>query len=211
MPIITYLLIATTSIISIMAFNNGDIFYKLKHWPYQEARQREYYRWITGGFLHGDYAHLVFNMLALYFFGPDVEGWFMAQFGQIGQVLFLLFYILAIGAASSATYSRYKDSAGFASIGASGAVAAVVFTFILLYPTRGIGLIFLPGLFIPGFIFGILYLWYSNYAANRGHDNIDHVAHFFGAVFGFMFPIIIQPSLFMDFVGKLQYWMSNLF
>lgn len=203
---ITYLIIAVTALISFMAFNNHELFLKLKHWPYQEARHGEYYRWFTSGFLHGDPMHLIFNMLTLYFFGGYVEDWFGALFSGIGGIVYLLFYMVAIVAASSATYQKHKNSPSFASIGASGAVAAVLFACILLDPTIGIMMFFIP-IPIPGFIFGALYLWYSSYAAKRGGDNIDHTAHFFGAVFGFFFPLILKPSLFLNFVDQLINWL----
>ena len=206
MPV-TYIIIGFTSLISFMAFNNGDLMHQLKHWPYQEARRGEYYRWLTGGFLHADPMHLIFNMLTLYFFGTLVEGWFRDMFPDMGITLFVVFYLAAIVAASSATFNKYKDTSYFASIGASGAVAAVLFAAILLDPTIGIMMFFIP-IPIPGFIFGVLYLWYSSYSAKRGGDNIDHTAHFFGAVFGFFFPILLQPSLFMAFFEKLRMWMG---
>lgn len=206
MPV-TYIIIGFTSLISFMAFNNGDLMHQLKHWPYQEARRGEYYRWLTGGFLHADPMHLIFNMLTLYFFGTLVEGWFREMFPDLGITLFVVFYLAAIVAASSATFNKYKDTSHFASIGASGAVAAVLFAAILLDPTIGIMMFFIP-IPIPGFIFGAIYLWYSSYAAKRGGDNIDHTAHFFGAVFGFFFPILLQPSLFMEFFEKLRMWMG---
>lgn len=207
MPV-TYIIIGFTSIISFMAFNNGDMMYQLKHWPYQEARRGEYYRWVTGGFLHADPMHLIFNMLTLYFFGSIVEGWFRDMFPEWGITLYVIFYLAAIAAASSATYYKYKDSSYFASIGASGAVAAVLFAAILLDPTIGIMMFFIP-IPIPGFIFGVIYLWYSSYAAKRGGDNIDHLAHFFGAVFGFFFPILLEPSLVPMFFEQLQGWFSS--
>lgn len=207
MPV-TYIIIGFTSIISFMAFNNGDMMHQLKHWPYQEARRGEYYRWVTGGFLHADPMHLIFNMLTLYFFGRIVEGWFRDMFPEWGITLYVVFYLAAIAAASSATYNKYKDSSYFASIGASGAVAAVLFAAILLDPTIGIMMFFIP-IPIPGFIFGIIYLWYSSYAAKRGGDNIDHLAHFFGAVFGFFFPILLEPSLILLFFEQLQGWLAS--
>ena len=62
---------------------------------------------------------------------------------------------------------------------------------------------------IKGFIFGILYLWYSSYAAKQGRDNIDHTAHFYGAVFGFFFPLVLDPSLFPSFLSKVQGWIQS--
>lgn len=206
---INYLIIGFTCLISIMAFNNRYLFVKLKHWPYEEFRQKEYYRWLTSGFVHADPTHLIFNMVTLYFFGDLVEQWFSILFPEFGSMLFLLFYLAAIVAASSATYVKYRESPSFASIGASGAVAAVLFASILILPTNSIYLFFIP-IGIPGFIFGILYLWYSAYAARKGGDNIDHAAHYYGAVFGFFFPVAFEPNLLMLFFLQLQEWFAHL-
>jgi membrane associated rhomboid family serine protease len=123
--------------------------------------------------------------------------------------LYLVFYLIAIAAASAATYFKHKNHPGFASIGASGAVAAVLFAAILLNPTIGIGFMFIP-IPIPGFIFGVLYLWYSSYASNKGGDNIDHAAHFYGAVFGFLFPLVLKPELFLSFIYQLQEYIGSI-
>jgi membrane associated rhomboid family serine protease len=209
MPVITYLIIGFTAIVSFMAFNNPAMFHNLKHYPYAEKRDKEYYRWLTGGFLHGDMMHLIFNMLTLYFFGGFVESFFRQVFPGVGALVYLLFYLLAVVAASVGTYYKHQDHRGFASIGASGAVAAVLFAAILLQPTIGIGFLFIP-IPIPGFIFAILYLWYSSYAANRSGDNIDHMAHFYGAVFGFCFPLLVEPSLLRLFFVQLSEWFASI-
>ncbi len=209
MPI-TYIIIAVTSLISFLAFSNHELFNKLKHWPYEEARGGEYYRWLTSGFLHGDPMHLIFNMLTLYFFGRYVESWFAEMMPAFGTTLFLTFYLVSIVAASIATFYKFRNDPSFSSIGASGAVAAVLFASILLDPTIGI-MIFLIPIPIPGFIFGPLYLWYSSYAAGKGGDNIDHTAHFFGAVFGFFFPLLLQPSLIQSFFEQIVAWFQNTF
>lgn len=206
---ITLLIIGATVLFSLWAFNNAEVLYKFKHWPYAEARHGEHYRWLTSGFLHADYMHLFFNMFTLYIFGNAVEAWFSATFPVIGRLVYLLFYLIAIVAASSATYFRYRNVQNFASIGASGAVSAVLFTAILLYPTMGLRLMFIP-IPITGFIYGILFLWFSSYAAKRGGDGIDHVAHFYGALFGFLFPLALRPVLFLDFVAQLTGWFYSL-
>jgi len=207
--IITYIIIGFTVAFSLWAFNNSDVFYKCKHWPYEEARSGEYYRWLTSGFLHGDNMHLLFNMITLYFFGRVVEQWFGVLFPGVGPLLFLFFYLISIVAASLATYYKYREVPSFASIGASGAVSAVLFASILISPTMSLYLMFIP-IPIPGFIFGIFYLWYSTYAANRGGDGIDHTAHFYGAVFGFLFPLVLKPMLLLSFFGQLAAWFSEL-
>ncbi|HND87062.1 MAG TPA: rhomboid family intramembrane serine protease [Saprospiraceae bacterium] len=207
---VTYLIIGFTSLISIMAFQQVDLMVKMRHWPFYEKRDREYYRWITCGFLHGDYLHLMFNMLTLYFFGLFLESWFDAQFGGMGKTLFVLFYLVSLAASSSATYFKYRETPSYASIGASGAVAAVMFATILIEPLMTLRFMFLP-MPIKGFIFGILYLWYSSYAAKQSHDNIDHTAHFYGAVFGFFFPMVLEPDLLPQFIGQVLTWVQSLF
>ncbi len=205
---ITYLIIGFTCLITWMAFNNPEINVKMKHWPFEEKRRGEYFRWLTAGFLHADLMHLLFNMLTLYFFGTVVEMWFGMLFPGYGKVLFILFYLAGIAVPSYATYTRYKDSPSFASIGASGAVSAVLFASILLMPTMGVMMFFIP-IPIPGFIFGAIYLFYSDYAARKGQDNIDHLAHFIGAVFGFFFPILLKPDLFFSFLSQIRGWFSS--
>ena len=52
-----------------------------------------------------------------------------------------------------------------------------------------------------GILFGVFYLAYCQYMARRGEDNINHNAHFYGAVYGFIFPILLDPHLFRVFLG----------
>jgi membrane associated rhomboid family serine protease len=207
MPV-TYFIMGFTILISIWAFSDHEMFHRLKHWPYAEAQRGEHYRWLTGGLLHGDYTHLIFNMLTLYFFGPTLEHYFGIIFPGAQKFMYLTFYTLAIIASSSATFVKYRESPHFASIGASGATAAVLFACILFDPTNGVGL-FLPPIPIPGFIFAVFYLWYSNYAAQRGGDNIDHTAHYFGALFGFFFPIVFKPALVGSFLEQVAGWFNR--
>lgn len=222
--IITYLIIGSTVLISYLAFSNHDLFEKLKHWPYAEARGGEYHRWLTSGFLHGDWMHLIFNMLTLYFFGadqrseamkaagvgfPGVEGWFMETFPQGGGLFYLIFYLVGIIVPSLGTFFRHRDHPHFASIGASGAVSAVLYAAILMNPTMNLYLFFIP-IPVAGFIYGIAYLWYSSYSARRDPgDGIDHLAHFYGAVFGFAVPLLIEPGLFGEFVAQLRAWFAD--
>jgi membrane associated rhomboid family serine protease len=206
---ITVMIIAFTVLISFMAFNNADLRIKMKHWPYAEARDQEYYRWLTSGFLHADPMHLIFNMLTLYFFAADqrgsegLESWFLDRFPEFGTTIFMVFYLLAIVAASSATFFKYRNTPSFASIGASGAVAAVLFASILVHPHSSISFIFFP-VPIPGYIFALGYLWYSSYSAKKGGDNIDHTAHFYGAVFGLLFLLALDPGLAQTYVHEIM-------
>ncbi|MCC6460242.1 MAG: rhomboid family intramembrane serine protease [Saprospiraceae bacterium] len=206
---ISYLLIGFTVAFSIWTFNNPDAHLKCRHWPYAEYHDGEYYRWLTSGFIHGDQMHLLFNMVTLLFFGPAVEHEFMVQFPEIGRLLFVVFYLMSIVASSQATYFHYRDVQSFSSVGASGGVSAVLFASILMIPGMEIRPMLFP-LGIPGFIYAVFYLWYSTQAARRGNDNIDHVAHIFGSIFGFLFPLVLKPMLFLGFLEGMVHWFRSL-
>ncbi|MCK5344210.1 MAG: rhomboid family intramembrane serine protease, partial [Candidatus Heimdallarchaeota archaeon] len=83
-----------------------------------------------------------------------------------------------------------------------GAVSAVVFSSILFYPGGGIYIFPIP-FAIPAWAFAILYLVYSAYMGRRGGDNIGHNAHFWGAVFGVVFTVILVPGVIENFFSQL--------
>ena len=103
----------------------------------------------------------------------------------------------------TATYGTCcsRNNPRYASIGASGAVSAVVFASIFFNPWSKIYLLgVIP---IPGIIFGLLYIGYSSYMGRRQGDRINHFAHLFGALFGFLFPLLMNPSFFSVFWDNL--------
>ena len=201
---VTTIFIVVTVIVSILSFGQNEFlpqgisrpewFHKLKFNAYMIVHEKQHYRLLTSGFIHGSSWHLIFNMLTLYFFGYFVEDCFNAVFGAKGEFFYALMYLLAIVVSSLSDLIKYKDNPEFNAIGASGAVSAIIFAAILFEPTMGIYLFFIP-IPIPGYIFGPLYLIYCQYMAKKNIDNIGHSAHFWGAVFGFFFPILLQPSL----------------
>ena len=65
------------------------------------------------------------------------------------------------------------------------------------------GLLILPGLWIPGFIFGALYLIAENYMSKKGNSNIAHDAHIAGAIFGIVFIGIYDYTLYINFIYKI--------
>lgn len=201
MPI-TMLIIVLTSITSIMAFSNERIKSQLIFSPYYIKRRKDWFRFLSSGFLHADFFHLFLNMYVLFIFGDITEQYFMMVFGRGGATLYILLYVIAIILSEVYSYYRHQDNPNYASLGASGAVSAIIFASILFQPLSKIGLLFLPG-GIPGFLFGILYLLYSMYMARNATDNIGHNAHFYGAVFGFIFPIVLKPELFVHFMQQI--------
>lgn len=172
--------------------------------PYMVHHRKEYHRVLTSGFLHRDHMHLIFNMITLYFFGQIIEMVFDAIFGKLGAVYYVLLYLLAIIVANIPSLFRYRDQPGYNSLGASGGVSAIVFAFILFMPLEKINLyLILP---IPGFILGILYIFYSYYQGKKANDNINHEAHLYGAVFGMIYCIILYPPAVENFFTQLKNW-----
>jgi membrane associated rhomboid family serine protease len=200
--IMTLAIIAGTVLISVLAFQNQSLMETGMHIPSWEHRSKEFYRLLTAGFLHADFMHLAFNMYALYGFGGVVESWFAFKL-PFGRSIYLLYYLVAIILANIPTLMKHKHNSGFRSIGASGAVSAVVFSAIVLQPNLKLNIMFIP-IPITGYIFGALYLAYSSYASKNNNDNTDHEAHFWGAVVGFVLPIIIQPSLLPRFFDVIR-------
>lgn len=194
---ITVLILIITCVISFTAFSNQKVLDDLIFYPPAISERNQWYRFLTNGFIHADIAHLAFNMLSFYLFGDAVEKEFNAYFAEKGKLLYLLMYATGIIVCLVPTYLKNRTNYHYRSLGASGAVSAVVFAGIFLFPSIKIGLFILPPI-IPGFVFGPLYLILSVYMAKKGGDNINHSAHFWGAVWGIVF-VLISFSLFTDF------------
>lgn len=192
---ITIAIIILTCLVSFSAFNNEKLLNDLIFYPPAVSRRNQWYRFFSCGLIHADFFHLLFNMYALYLFGTAVEKAFVQLFGSSGKMIYLAMYILALGACLIPTYNKNKDNSQYRSLGASGAVSAVVFVYIVLDPMAGLGLVFIPNLYVAGFIFGALYLAISSWLDKRGGGNINHSAHIYGAVFGILFIIVAGYAL----------------
>jgi membrane associated rhomboid family serine protease len=86
----------------------------------------EGYTLLTYMFLHGDFLHLLSNMLFLWVFGDNVED-------AMGHLKFLFFY-LACGIAAGLTHAYMMPTSNLPLIGASGAVAGVIAAYLMLHP-----------------------------------------------------------------------------
>ncbi len=197
----TLIIIAVTVALSMYAFSNHEIFYKWMMNPYSVANKNQYFRFLTSGFIHSDYVHLGFNMLTLYFFGDHVEYFFEIQSAGFGTLIYVVFYLAAIVLSEIPTFLKHKNNVNYNSLGASGGVAAIVFSSIMIYPSNVLYISMLVP--IPAFVFGILYLVYSYYMSKKGKDNINHDAHFYGAVFGILFTLVVDPGLLSAFFEEI--------
>lgn len=186
---ITIAIVALTCIISFTAFSNDKITEDLIFYPPAITYKNQWYRFITCGFIHADIMHLAFNMYSFYLFGEMVERAFISIFGDKGKPLYLILYITSLVVCLLPTYLQHKENYHYRSLGASGAVSAVIFVGIFLNPTMLMGIFPIP-INIPGFIFGPIYLALSAYLAKKGHGNINHSAHIWGAIFGILFLVV---------------------
>ncbi len=199
----TYIIIFLTVAVSALCFYIPGLFDRLAMSPYQVWRRRQWYRMITHGFVHGDWTHLLVNMLVFWSFGTFVEQTFALQ-QQAGTVwsgtgAFLLLYSGGIAVPALYDLLRRRGDPYYVSVGASGAVSAVVFTSIFFAPMQNV--YFFGAIPIPGIIFGVLYILYESYLARRRQDNINHWAHITGAAYGFAFPLFMEPSLIRTFLN----------
>ena len=200
---VTIAIVIITSAVSLINMQNSEFkdLYMFNAWAIKNRRQ--WYRFFTGGLLHADFMHLGFNMLALYSFGEIVERTFCQEglFGpRLGSLMFAIMYLTALPISSLYSYFKHKDNIYYNALGASGAVSAVVYSAILFYPLSELQVFFIP---MTSWIFGIVYLVASWAMARKNIGNIGHDAHFWGSVYGFIFPIIFYPFTFGLFAGQL--------
>ncbi|HMU69761.1 MAG TPA: rhomboid family intramembrane serine protease [Chitinophagales bacterium] len=206
---VTAFIILLTAISSILAFNNSVMRGSALFYPHAMHQRGEWYRFITSGFIHADYIHLIVNMFVLWSFGSILEERLLPLvFQGYGRIVYVGIYLLGMIVSDVPSYFKHRTDATYRGLGASGAVAAVVFASILISPFDGeIGFFLIPGLHVKPFVFGIIYLIYSAYMGRRGGDNVNHDAHFYGALFGLIFPGLIKPELFISLYHQiLQQW-----
>jgi membrane associated rhomboid family serine protease len=185
--VLPFLIIVLTVITSIKGFNDavffdrykfnvGAILGKLKQWD----------RLLTSATLHGDYMHLLFNMMTLYFFSPVVMGVF-------GMWIYLAVYFLSIIGGGMLSLFIHRREYHYSAIGASGGVVGILFAAIAVYPAMPLRFFFIP-IDIPGWIFGLGYLAFSIYGMLKKVGNVGHDAHLGGAALGIIIAVIYTPD-----------------
>jgi membrane associated rhomboid family serine protease len=151
-------------------------------------------------FLHGGLFHLVFNMLALWMFGTELERTWGTRF-------FLKFYtVTGVGAGLLTVVVAWLPF-GFAEslryaivIGASGAIFGLLLAYALYFPNRMIYLYFLFPIPVKYFVMivGAISL-YSSLGPSTGVASITHLG---GLVVGYVY---LKGARFRP-LGELQYW-----
>lgn len=185
-PHVTYALIALNVAISLVGF-----------WGLRQRRYRDYFvfvpsrpGWIgtiLSHFSHGDFGHLFVNMLALYFFGPDVER-------ALHPLPFVGIYALSGACGTLAIYLIRRKSPRHAALGASGSISGVVFASVVVAPSATMVFAMFP-VPMPAPVFAVVYLVASTLMMNRG-DHVAHEAHIGGALAGFLLAGALLPAHF---------------
>lgn len=201
MSLVTIAIIVVTCAVSFTCFNNQAMLMDLLFYPPQ-IRKGQYYRFITYGFVHADGTHLLFNMITLFFFGRAVEPFFAHYIGLIG---FAGFYLLGLVVSIVPSYVKHARDANYRSLGASGAVSAVLFVYILLAPWSTIYVFIIP---VPAILFAVAYVGYSIYAEHRATGNVNHGAHLWGAAYGVVFVLLMEPAVGPHFLNLLGHPMA---
>jgi membrane associated rhomboid family serine protease len=152
-----------------------------------------FYLWQLGTyiFLHGGISHILFNLLALWMFGGELENYW-------GSKKFLLyFFFCGIGSGIVTVISTMLLTPlyqGYPVIGASGAIYGLLLAFGWLFPNRQILLYFLFP--IPARYFVILFGFLEFFYFSRGGGGgISHITHLGGLLFGIFYmayPVIRQ-------------------
>jgi membrane associated rhomboid family serine protease len=149
---------------------------------------KRYYTLFTSGLVHKSGAHLLFNMLTFYFFGPPLER-------VIGTARSVLLYVVSLIMSEARTYFQHRNDPSYAALGASGAVSAVLFAAIVYFPTQSLFILPIP-IPIPAPIFAVGYLAYAWYLSRYGPDGINHTAQIDGAITRLLFVAVTDVDAY---------------
>ncbi len=194
-PVTLILLLVNVLVSGYTLLQDDSLIDRLGFRPVRIREQGEWYRFITAGFVHGGLAHLAFNLITLYFFGPLLEV-------VLGSLNFIVLYFGSELAAHALTYWFHQGNEGYNAVGASGAISGIVFAFCLFAPFEKLYLFFAVP--IPAILFAIGFVAVSIYAMNqtRGRlGGIAHEAHLGGALGGVVLTILLEPRALQVFLS----------
>ena len=178
---ISIFLILANVLVSWKGFNDRNFYERYEFSVEKILLYKQYYRLVTSGFLHVNWMHLIFNMIALYFFSGSVEYFF-------GPLQFLLIYFASLVGGDLLSLFIHRHDSGYSSVGASGAVNGIIFAAIAVFP--GMKMFF----GIPAWVFGLAYVLYSIYGIRSRRNNVGHESHLAGSLIGMLLGIAMFPA-----------------
>ena len=152
-------------------------------WPLASPPSAPFHPWqlVTYAFLHDptDIWHIIFNMFALYMFGPLLEQYWGAR-------RFVGYYFVCLIAAGAAQLAvDYVFHAGGDAIGASGAIFGILLAFGMLFPRAKLLLYFVIPM--PAWLFVAGYAVLELFFGVTGREaNVAHFAHLGGMLGGML-------------------------
>ena len=166
--------------------------------PILVVEAQTYWQFFTYQFVHGDFFHLAFNMLALFFFGVPVER-------KIGTKEFILYYLL-IGTIDGVLSFLVYAVTGFyiiSLVGASGAIFGVLLLYAVIYPNSVVYLWAVIPVPAPLLILG--YAVIELISIFSVGDGVAHLTHFIGLLAGWVYIRIrfgIKPLKVWNSTGR---------
>ena len=181
-PAVKYLLIANIAVFVVQTVIGVGLDYRLSQYfglvPHMVLNQFYLWQLFTYQFLHGGLFHLLFNMLALWMFGCDLER-------RWGAPFFLKYYFVTDVGGALLNVLFLPNQLG-PSIGASAGVYGLLLAYGLIYPDRIVYFYFLFPIKMKHFVWiiGAIALYSS---ITSGESGIAHLAHLGGMVFGYFY------------------------
>ncbi|MCK9254294.1 MAG: rhomboid family intramembrane serine protease [Bacteroidales bacterium] len=164
---------------------------------------------ITYMFTHESFLHILFNLLAFYWFGKL----FLQYLSQkqllgvyiLGGLLGGLFYILAFN--TFPIFNQIKNIS--VALGASASVMAVIFSIAMLSPNQEVRLAFLGKIKLKHIALVVVIIDIMSIPTDNSGG---HIAHLGGAAFGLMFAIFYKKNIDITvFITRIIYGIKNLF
>lgn len=144
------------------------------------------WQFVTYMFVHdpSSFTHILFNMLALFIFGPNVER-------QMGSKEFLLYYLLTGILAGVFSFIIFALSGSWVVflMGASGAVFAVQLAYAVLFPRSVLYIWGILPLRAPIMVLGFTAIELISMIVGFG-GNVAHLTHLAGVAFGWFYFMI---------------------
>lgn len=184
--IVSVILILINLIFTYQGLRNQTFFDRYKFDVDQILVHKDYKRIITSSFLHVGWMHFIFNMYTLYVFSWGLEA-------LLGMISFTIIYVASLIGGDLFSLFVHRNHGDYTAVGASGAVSGIVFASIALFPGMELSLLFIP-IYIPAWLFGLIYVLYTIYGVKSKRDNIGHEAHLGGLVIGVLTALIIKPD-----------------